>query len=66
LPPIALHLRHPPAPRPKERCLGCLGMRGIDVKLVARAMCLDAEQPGHSSNANLAVYGDAEIRALTR
>ena len=54
------------AQRAKERCLGCLGMRGIDVKLVARAMCLDAEQPGHSSNANLAVYGDTEIRALTR
>ena len=36
------------AQRAKERCLGCLGMRGIDVALVARVRA-DAEQRGASS-----------------
>ena len=54
------------AQRAKERCLGCLGMRGIDVALVARAMRADAEQQrGASIATSPAVYGDTDIRALS-
>jgi hypothetical protein len=52
------------AHRAKERCLGCLGMRGIDVKLVARAMCLDAEAAVGSSRTAVVVHDDADIRAI--
>jgi oxidoreductase len=51
--------------RASERCMGCLGMRGIDVKLVARAICVDAEQlSAASSGAATAVFGDDDIRAI--
>lgn len=53
------------AQRAKERCMGCFGIRGIDVKLVARAMRADAENADVGSDGtNLAVCGDTEIRAI--
>ena len=51
--------------RNAERFMGFIGMTGIDVALVGRALMVDAEQrPDNSEQTTFVVYGDGDIRRL--